>query len=184
VEIVRDRAFDEEAFLRIATGYETSEVFEAARTESEGTVEFSLTLKTLSAPSVTRYKHEDAQLSMYAEIAPRPESHLYWAMDGGEKVGIAFAEVRAWNDTLWVWELHVASSRRGQGTGRALMETLFEVCRTEKLRAIVCETQTKNAPAIRFYRSLGLTMDGVDTTYYTNSDIEKNDVAIFMKRRF
>ena len=184
MQIVRDREFDEEAFLRIATGYETSELFVATKIETDGRVEFTLTLKILPSPSVTRYKHEDSQLAMYAEIAPRPGSRLFWAMDGSEKIGIAFAEVRAWNDTLWVWELHVAPSRRGQGIGRALMETLFGVCRTEKLRAIVCETQTKNVPAISFYRALGLSIEGVDTSYYTNTDIEKNDVAIFMKRRF
>lgn len=182
--MVRGREFDEEALRRIAIGYDTPEVFELVKNEGEGAVEFSLTLKTLPAPSVTRYKQEDSQLSMYAEIAPKPGSRLFWAVDGNERIGIAFAEVRAWNDTLWVWELHVSPSRRRQGIGRALMETLFEVCRTEKLRAIVCETQTRNVPAIRFYRALGLSIEGVDTSYYTNSDIEKNDVAIFMKRRF
>jgi ribosomal protein S18 acetylase RimI-like enzyme len=63
------------------------------------------------------------------------------------------------------------------------MERLLEVAKSASLRAVVAETQTKNVPAIRFYRAMGFTPDGIDTSYYTNDDLEKCDVAVFMKRR-
>jgi ribosomal protein S18 acetylase RimI-like enzyme len=49
------------------------------------------------------------------------------------------------------------------------------------LRAVVCETQTTNVPAIAFYRQLGFEIDGVDLSYYSNDDASGGEVAIFMK---
>lgn len=55
--------------------------------------------------------------------------------------------------------------------------------RDEGLRCIVCETQSSNVPAIRFYRALGFTVDAVDLSLYSNDDIERGEVAVFMKKR-
>jgi ribosomal protein S18 acetylase RimI-like enzyme len=52
------------------------------------------------------------------------------------------------------------------------------------LRAIICETQNTNVPAIRFYRAVGFGVEGVDISYYTNEDmLPGHTVAVFMKRR-
>jgi ribosomal protein S18 acetylase RimI-like enzyme len=99
-------------------------------------------------------------------------------------VGVALAEPRQWNETLWVWEFHVAETRRGRGIGRRLMAELAEQARAAGLRALVCETQNTNLPAINFYRAVGFTLEGVDVSYYTNDDMSPGGtVAVFMKLR-
>ncbi|MDE2700419.1 MAG: hypothetical protein OXI23_16220 [Gemmatimonadota bacterium] len=37
-------------------------------------------------------------------------------------------------------------------------------------------------PAIDFYRGVGFEVEGVDLSYYTNSDVD-GEVAVFMKRK-
>ena len=62
------------------------------------------------------------------------------------------------------------------------MRLLVETAVSLKLRALVCETQSLNVPAIRFYRKMGFTLDGIDLSYYTNEDYHPTqNVAIFMK---
>jgi ribosomal protein S18 acetylase RimI-like enzyme len=80
-----------------------------------------------------------------------------------------------------VWEFHVVAAYQGQGVGRGLMGALAEQARAAGLRVIVCETQTANVPAIGFYRRMGFEMEGLDLSYYTNADVERGEVAVFMK---
>jgi ribosomal protein S18 acetylase RimI-like enzyme len=97
-------------------------------------------------------------------------------------MGIALTEPREWNRSLWVQELHVTEGHRGCGLGRRLLERAVEHARTLRMRCVVCETQSSNVPAIRFYRALGFALEGVDLSYYTNEDRMRGEVAVFMKR--
>jgi hypothetical protein len=60
------------------------------------------------------------------------------------------------------------------------MDKAKELARASGDRALVLETQTCNDPAIRFYRSCGLTVIGLDTTHYSNEDIAKKEVRLEM----
>ena len=51
------------------------------------------------------------------------------------------------------------------------------------MRRLVLETQTTNAPAIRFYRALGFTLDSVDISLYGDDDLARGEVAVFMKKK-
>lgn len=95
---------------------------------------------------------------------------------------VAFMELSQedWCNRLRVNELLVEESFRGQGIGHFLMEKAWEIARANGNRAIVLETQTCNDPAIRFYRSCGLSVIGLDTSHYTNEDIEKKEVRLEM----
>jgi streptothricin acetyltransferase len=62
------------------------------------------------------------------------------------------------------------------------MERLEVISRETGLRAIVCETQNTNVPAIDFYRHIGFTLEGIDLSFYTNDDYLNGEVAIFMKK--
>jgi hypothetical protein len=37
-------------------------------------------------------------------------------------------------------------------------------------------------PAIRFYHALGFTLDGVDISFYSNDDLARGEIAVFMKK--
>jgi ribosomal protein S18 acetylase RimI-like enzyme len=64
-----------------------------------------------------------------------------------------------------------------------MLRELARRARAQGYRVIVCETQTTNAPAIAFYRHAGFHLEGVDLSYYTNEDVNRGEVAIFMKKR-
>jgi ribosomal protein S18 acetylase RimI-like enzyme len=98
-------------------------------------------------------------------------------------VGIALAEPRHWNKSLWVWELHVVESHRRRGVGRQLVDALANKAREAGLRTLVCETQNTNVPAMRFYHSVGFRIEGIDISYYTNEDFPDGEIAVFMKKR-
>jgi ribosomal protein S18 acetylase RimI-like enzyme len=50
------------------------------------------------------------------------------------------------------------------------------------MRSIVLETQTTNVPAIAFYRACGYALQGIDLSFYGNDDLQRGEVAVFMKK--
>jgi ribosomal protein S18 acetylase RimI-like enzyme len=165
----------------IITGYTTDAVYQASRTESAEESTFTLRLVALPQPMSKRYSHLDEETQAhYATLLGLGFS--FGAYQEGQCIGLALAEAHAWNQSLWVWEFHVSESYRSQGVGRRLMEALIARARDAGLRTIVCETQTTNVPAIRFYRALGFTLDGIDLSYYSNHDYPHGEIALFMKR--
>lgn len=174
--------FDAEPFKAIASGYTTAEMYRVSREESDAGTSFLLTLEALPELQVFRYPFSDDDLNHYRSIIPG--DYCLAAYDGDRQVGVAIAEPQTWNRVLWVWDFHVAQTHRGRGVGRRLMNALTERARRDGLRAIVCETQNTNVPAIRFYRAVGFSLEGVDISYYTNEDMMPGrTVAVFMKLR-
>jgi ribosomal protein S18 acetylase RimI-like enzyme len=141
---------------------------------------FELEAVALETPYVHRYSHiDDEWVRAYLAAA----DFSFGAFDGDLLVGVLIGEKRTWNDSLWVWEFHVAASRRGQGIGRQLMKHAAVEAKAAGLRVIICETQNRNSAAIKAYRRLGFRPEGIDISYYTNQDYPDGDVAVFMKRR-
>nr|MBA3321877.1 GNAT family N-acetyltransferase [Pyrinomonadaceae bacterium] len=111
------------------------------------------------------------------------DNFSFGAYDGALLVGLLIAEARLWNHSLWVCEFHVAETHRQRGIGKRLMDCAAEKAKQAGLRIIVCETQNTNAAAISVYRKLGFGIDGIDISYYSNTDYPDGEIAIFMKRR-
>jgi ribosomal protein S18 acetylase RimI-like enzyme len=168
----------------VMPGYSAHEQYVVTREESAdgSAVRFDLALVKLDTPYVHVWEHRT--YGMDAEhTASVANGMSLGAYDGERLVGIALYEVQQWNRTLWLWEFAVAESHRGCGIGRAMMDLVADAARKHDCRAIVAETQNTNVPAIRFYRSVGFQVDGIDLSYYTNDDLESGEVAIFMKRK-
>jgi ribosomal protein S18 acetylase RimI-like enzyme len=179
--IERLTQIDQSALQRLITGYETDEVYRVTRSETDALTAFELRLTALPRRFVKRYRHLDSDtVQRYAAIVQAGCS--FAAYVEGQCVALAIGEMQSWNASLIIWEFHVAPSHQGQGVGRRLMETVADHARSRRLRLLVCETQSTNVPAIRFYRALGFVLDGIDLSLYTNQDYPDGEIAIFMKR--
>ena len=97
----------------------------------------------------------------------------------GQIVGILDIEEEGWRSTVWVWNVMLDISVRGQGLGRHLMQRAMDWGRRRKLRAVLLETQSNNTPACHFYAHLGFKLVGVNDMFYTNDDLALNEVALF-----
>jgi ribosomal protein S18 acetylase RimI-like enzyme len=176
------KKLDREALKQVITGYVSPAKYEIEKAEARESTTVTMRLVNLSHPYVKRYDHLDEEtLARYARVLK--DGFSFGAYEADRMIGVALAEPHGWNKSLWVWEFHVAEAHRGRGIGRRLMETLAEKGRAAGLRTVVCETQNTNVPAIEFYRRVGFTVEGIDLSYYTNDDVLRGEVAIFMKRR-
>lgn len=97
--------------------------------------------------------------------------------------GILDVEAQDWNNTALIWNIMLDRAIRGQGVGRALFERAVTWGRMQGFRALQIETQTNNVPACKFYVRIGCAISGIHDTYYTNRDIQRQEVAIFWTYR-
>ncbi len=182
IEIHPLEKFSASRLRQIASGYTTNEIYRVEYHEGQVETVFRLTLEPLPESKSFVFPFDEEELKGYEALIPNP--FCLGAYDDGLWVGVALAEPRLWNNTLWVWEFHVAETYRGKGIGRRLMERLAASAEAAGLRSLICETQNTNVPAIRFYRAVGYRVEGVDISYYTNEDmLPGRTVAVFMKRR-
>jgi len=164
------------------SGYVTAEMYVVHKEESEVETAVSLRLVPLPAPKTITYDHlDEEEMDRLAAIVA--EGMSVCAICEGQLVGVAIGSAEMWNRSLRVWEFHVAERFRGLGIGRRLMEKMVETAVAHNLRVIVCETQSSNVPAIRAYRKLGFALDAIDLSFYSNEDVEKESIAVFMKRK-
>lgn len=170
-------SLDSARFAEIAGGYSARQRYAVRKVESDSSVMFSVELQELSRPFVKRWSYSEEELQQYRRIIAEHRCSL-GAYDSASLVGMAIAEPRKWNRSLWVWEFHVHADYRRQGIGKRLMGSLADLAGSAGLATIVCETQNTNVPAVRFYRSVGFVLDGVDLSYYPP---EIDEVAFFMK---
>lgn len=167
---------------RIASGYSSDGKYVVVHTDSENRVSFDLRLVVLEQPYIKKYDHFDAEtLEQYNKIIEK--GYSFGAYDGDLMVALLIAEGRLWNHSLWVYEFHTAETHRCLGIGKRLMECAAEKAIEAGLRIIVCETQNTNITAIKVYRKLGFRMEGIDISYYCNTDYPDGEIAVFMKRR-
>jgi ribosomal protein S18 acetylase RimI-like enzyme len=172
---------DQSVLQRLIMGYKTDEIYRVTKSETDALTTFELRLTALPRRFVKRYGHADtATAQRYAALGLA--GSCFAAYDASQCVALAICEAQSWNASLSIWEFHVTPSHQGRGVGRRLMETVADYARSQRLRLLVCETQSTNVPAIRFYRALGFVLDGLDLSLYTNWDYPDGEMAIFMKR--
>lgn len=164
----------------LVAGYSSPEKYVVTKHETDDYTELNLTLIELDPPYIKRFGKDEKNEAHYFETLK--EGHSLGVWDDNRLIGIAIAEYKAWNNCLWVWEFHVDPHYQGQGIGRKLMHALTKHAQEKDIRALVCETQNTNVPAIRFYRAMGFSIQSIDLSYYTNDDVEAGEVAIFMKK--
>ncbi|HEY9075473.1 MAG TPA: GNAT family N-acetyltransferase [Anaerolineaceae bacterium] len=164
-------------------GYTTHAYYHVTLINSDQEAAIKMVLKPLPEPFTCRWdpltagarEHYQGILDQGYSFGAFLENHL---------IAIGIAAPVEWNRTFIVWEFHVLPEHQGKGIGRMLMEALAEKGRQSGMRTMLCETQNYNVNAIRFYCKMGFQIEAIDTSYYSNHDLEeRQDVAIFMKRR-
>lgn len=101
---------------------------------------------------------------LYDDICETPSAiYLVCELDGGI---IGYAGTHIVIDESHITNLCIRPEFRGQGHGRALMEALMEVSRSQGAEAITLEVRVSNRPALRLYMDLGFTIAGIRRNYY------------------
>lgn len=175
------RKLDRREVRRLVRGYTSTQKYNVRKTEDVRGATIRLTRRRLARPFHKTFPLTREDWLRYRAVVRQGMS--LGAYEGSALVGLVLAEPRPWNRSLWVWELGVAETRRRRGVGARLLEELARRARLRGLRTIVCETQTTNVPAIDFYRANAFQLEGIDLSYYSNEDVARGEVAIFMKRR-
>jgi ribosomal protein S18 acetylase RimI-like enzyme len=183
IEVRTLRVPDIDAALSLIqeTGYTSSARYDVRKVETREQTAITLQLVALEQPYAKKWSLLEDDIARYQRVVEQKWS--LGAYDADRIVGVAIAERQDWNRSLWVWEFCVAGTHQRTGIGRRLMDTLAERAKNAGLRVIACETQNTNVPAITFYRRVGFELDGIDLSYYSNSDVTDGEVAIFMKRK-
>ncbi|HMB91122.1 MAG TPA: GNAT family N-acetyltransferase, partial [Rhodothermales bacterium] len=99
----------------------------------------------------------DRQLSADPGRVLREGGHIFSAIVDGIVVGVA-ALFRDGPDQFELARMAVEPAYRGQGIGRALALAALQHARGERATSVSLGSNTKLAPAIALYRSLGFTV--------------------------
>lgn len=97
-------------------------------------------------------------------------------------IAVLDAAIESWRNVLKVWDLLIDEGYRLQGIGTGLIKRAKEFGMENDCRAVVVETRTTNWPALNFYLKMGFHICAVDDHFYTNLDIDRKEVALFMHR--
>jgi GNAT superfamily N-acetyltransferase len=90
-------------------------------------------------------------------FGPNPVCKTLIAERDGQPVGYVSFHPGIWEiwRSVYVISLFVRAEARGTGAGRALMDAVKDVARTQAAKRIVWEVWSKNPLAIDFYKSIG-----------------------------
>lgn len=132
-------------------------------------------------PFIKKWEPFEADRERMAGIVD--EGNSYLLCDGEAPVGIFLLERYEWNNCLNIELIEVVKDRRGRGYGSLMLEKIYEIALGMGVRAIRLEAQATNGAAIGFYMKNGYVIDGLDLSFYSNEDLETQEVAIFMKRK-
>lgn len=123
---------------------------------------------------------EDAwsEAMFWSELAEHASRHYVVATaDDGSLVGYAGACVYA-PDQAFVQTIAVAPDRRGEGTGRLLLEALLAAAEARGAQRVDLEVRADNVVAQRLYQRHGFRGIGVRRGYYQPSGAD----ALVMRR--
>ncbi|MBN2879322.1 MAG: GNAT family N-acetyltransferase [Clostridia bacterium] len=160
--------------------FSTECVYRVGQDTTDAGTLFSLTRQELDGVLNSSKPHSADDISWYNDLAGLGFS--YAAVCGTSVQGIIICEPLYWNNTLYIRHLMVEKSKRGRGIGKGLIEECVHRAQSEGFRAITMEVTSKNGAAIDFYKQMNFNISGLNTALYSNSDILKDDVGIFMNR--
>jgi len=165
----------------IRADYVSDRYLRVIKTGEKLEVGFLLQVEELEEPfrsqglSIIREKDKELVKSRMDGQAPQ-----LVAEEDGRLIGFLDVEIESWRSVARVWNLLVDKQYRRQGIGTELMKKAKEFAREKDCRAMTVETQTTNWPALNFYLKMGFQICAVDDHFYTNHDLERKEVALFL----
>ena len=95
------------------------------------------------------------------------ENAYYLVGLSGEEV-ICYGGFHKVLDEGQIANVAVRADMRGKGFGRLLMQSLLDLAKREGIKRITLEVKDTNERAVKLYKSLGFTVEGVRRRYYAN----------------
>lgn len=164
---------DREALLRLDTS-STS----ALRYRVEAAPDaFRLIEEPASPPAVLTFPLDDD-----LDDAGRPWGHALVADEGGAARGFIALRHEQWNRRVVIWHLYIDRAARGMGLGRRLIDAAEAYARAQGARCLALETSSANHPAIQFYRHMGFSLCGLDTSLYDPAGPAAGETALYFMR--
>lgn len=166
----------------IASGYVTDRVYRLRREETTGVLGWTLEEERLSHNLVKQYDsgRPNEWLATYSDAGTPEELRFVCAFRDGRAEGLLTWRALEWNGSLWLVDIRVREAGRRSGVGSALVRFLQAMARESNARGIFLETQITNFPAVRFYRKHGFDIAGFNDHLYSNHDIARQEVALFL----
>lgn len=161
---------DFEHCLALDHASETSQVWQMVLDQNED--DLSIAFRPARLPRVMRFAYPRLGESLLQSW--EQQVCFLVAEQAGQIVGYANARSEADQSICRMVDLVVDRPLRQGGIGSALLRGMRQWARDHAFRRMLTEAQTKNYPAIRFYRKHGLVFCGYNDHYYLN-----NDIAVF-----
>lgn len=139
---------------------------------------------TFTRRSLEKTYHHDSYDTLFEDYWQDCQAFGVCDKSSGDIVAYLEISREEWNDRLRITNLLVIEEYRRRKIGTLLIEKVKEIARQEDRRIIILETQSCNIPAIDFYMSHGFTFAGTNIYFYSNIDIEYDEVMIEMAYRF
>ncbi|MFA5007594.1 MAG: GNAT family N-acetyltransferase [Candidatus Izemoplasmatales bacterium] len=159
--------------VKLPVSYATTGAFRVAVDATEDAASFRMTLTPFDEPRLKEYEME-----LYPPYFGNVEA--YGIFDGEILAGCVEIAEETWSRRLRITELWVEEHRRLRGLGGTLLEFAKMKAVEKGCRLAILETQTCNLAAIALYRKHGFTFIGLDTTCYTDADVENDEVRVEM----
>lgn len=153
-------------------GYTTEKIFVVSAIEIGTSFEFNLREKNQYYKKVWETNAED--IDDLNEIIEQGNS--FGAFENGKLIGWAICSFREWNNSLFIENILISEEFRGQNIGRLFIKNISRKARELQCRMVELETQNTNYPAIKFYKSAGFTITGINTKLYN----DYTETALFM----
>lgn len=118
--------------------------------------------------------------TLYQEYWQNCEAYAVCDDDTNEILGYVEIASDEWNNRLRMTQLLVNENARGTGAGKFMVNFVKDIAREREYRIIVLEAQNYNIPAIDFYRSQGFKFCGGNVYFYSNEDVEDDEVMLEM----
>jgi ribosomal protein S18 acetylase RimI-like enzyme len=168
---------DEADARRLIVGYSSPQTYRFTKTETRERTELVFELADIGFEK--KFPLPSAMIGYYQRVVTNGLS--FKAIEDESFIGITVADTQ-WNGIAIVWECHVDSAYRRRGIGRALLASVEHAARGKGLRMVSIETQSSNVPAIEFYRACGYEIGAMDSAFYSNDDVARGEVNVFMRK--